>query len=164
MTICQKCQQPEIRYDKNRCHSCYLILRRRNYARKDKLTNRQRKIDYRASGHPCWVRGLLNTFKRKRSKKLVDHVEPSKEDLRRLANRLALDLAKLTHCPYTGEKLILGQNVSLDHKIPRSRRPDLAYEYSNLQWVSKTYNRCKSDLTDAEFRKLCRTVLDNWTA
>jgi len=55
------------------------------------------------------------------------------------------------YCPYTQEPIVPGKNLHLDHKIPISIRPDLAADISNLQWVSKAYNYCKWDMTDAEF-------------
>lgn len=59
-------------------------------------------------------------------------------------------------CAYTGELLILGDNASLDHKIPRSRGG--ADEVDNLQWVTWTINDCKRNLTHDEFVALCRRV------
>lgn len=59
-------------------------------------------------------------------------------------------------CAYTGEPLLLGQNASLDHKIPRSRGG--ANVIDNVQWLSWTANRCKTDLTHDEFVALCATV------
>ena len=55
-------------------------------------------------------------------------------------------------CPYTGEKLILGQNTTLDHKIPKSRGG--TSDISNLQWVYKgefDVNWMKGMMTEEEF-------------
>jgi hypothetical protein len=35
-------------------------------------------------------------------------------------------------CPYTGEKLILGYNASLEHRYPKSRFPDLKDDLDNI--------------------------------
>lgn len=56
-------------------------------------------------------------------------------------------------CPYTGEPLRIGVNTSLDHKIPVSRRLDLALVTDNLQIVSMTYNQAKWKMTDEEFNQ-----------
>jgi 5-methylcytosine-specific restriction endonuclease McrA len=62
-------------------------------------------------------------------------------------------------CPYTGEKLVFGENVHLDHKIPISRAPELAYELNNLQLVSEEYNQAKGAKTDSEFLEFCKLIL-----
>jgi hypothetical protein len=57
-------------------------------------------------------------------------------------------------CPYTGEKLTLGKNATLDHKIPKSRGG--TSDLSNLQWVYKgnfDVNWMKGMLLEEEFQK-----------
>jgi 5-methylcytosine-specific restriction endonuclease McrA len=54
-------------------------------------------------------------------------------------------------CAYTGEKLILGVNDSIDHILPRSRYPDLTLDPSNIQWVTRVINTMKLNLLDCEF-------------
>ena len=61
-------------------------------------------------------------------------------------------------CPYTGEQLFPGINMSLDHKYPVSRFPERAKELSNVHWVSAAVNAAKSDLTEEEFFHLCEKV------
>jgi 5-methylcytosine-specific restriction endonuclease McrA len=161
MRQCPKCRQPEIPYHHNRCHSCYLILRRKWYARKK--PNYSKKQWYRNTGHYVWIAGLLHAFKRKRSKNNPKIVEPSSQVRKKLAKKLEKLLKSTFKCPYTNEKLVLGKNVSLDHKIPLSRRPDLAYTYSNLAWVSKSYNKHKSDMTNKEFLKFCQNIVNRAT-
>ncbi len=65
-------------------------------------------------------------------------------------------LAQDCRCAYTGELLIPGDNASLDHKQPVSRGGDDTPE--NLQWVTKTVNDCKRNLTHDEFIQFCRRV------
>jgi len=63
-------------------------------------------------------------------------------------------LAKtITHCPYTGELLTPGVNMSIDHKLPLSRYPHRAFDLDNLEWVSLTYNYAKRDRTTEEFNR-----------
>ena len=59
-------------------------------------------------------------------------------------------------CPYTGETLILGGNATIDHIVPRARGG--ANEIHNLQWVTLTANRAKSDLAHEDFISLCRLI------
>ena len=58
-------------------------------------------------------------------------------------------------CPYTGNKLILGNNASLDHIVPVSQGG--SNDASNLQWVYSwewfDVNKMKWGMTDQEFRK-----------
>jgi len=59
-------------------------------------------------------------------------------------------------CPYTGYELVVGQNASVDHKVPRSRGGSL--DLSNLQWVDAHINRVKTDMTHEEFLDLCHLI------
>lgn len=59
-------------------------------------------------------------------------------------------------CAYTGERLVLGENASLDHRHPKSRGG--ARDLGNLQWVLAAVNDMKCDRTHAEFVELCRKV------
>ncbi len=59
----------------------------------------------------------------------------------------------------TGVELIRGVNASLDHKFPTSRGGSSSVE--NLQWVTKTVNLAKRDMTVEEFLVLCRALLDH---
>lgn len=66
-------------------------------------------------------------------------------------------------CPYTGKKLVLGENCTLDHILPRSR--DGANDIDNLQWVFcsefMNVNILKWNMTDQEFRELIQMVYEN---
>jgi hypothetical protein len=74
----------------------------------------------------------------------------------------SLKLALQAGCPFTGEKLIIGENIHLDHRFPVKRFPAKAKAIDNLQWTSLTYNMHKKDMTDAEFYKFCKTVVANY--
>lgn len=60
-------------------------------------------------------------------------------------------------CAYTDEKLVPGENASVDHKTPRARGGDGSK--SNLQWVTDRINRMKTDMTHDEFLAMCQIVL-----
>ena len=62
-------------------------------------------------------------------------------------------------CAYTGEPLILGENASLDHIVPRSRGG--SNDIDNLQWVTRTVNWAKSNLSHEAFLGMCKAVALN---
>ncbi len=83
---------------------------------------------------------------------------------RKLADELLL-LFNLQNgkCYLTGRKLIFGLNAGIDHIIPRSKNKNLISDIRNIRWVDKKVNEIKRDLTDKEFVKLCKDVLNNYT-
>jgi hypothetical protein len=90
---------------------------------------------------------------------LISRIDPTKTNLRPLLVAHLLQLARNTpHCPITGEPLIPGQTMSLEHKIPVSKAPHLALEAENLQWTSITYNFAKNKMSPDEFNKKYKLV------
>ncbi len=61
-------------------------------------------------------------------------------------------------CAISGDDLIPGENMSLDHIKPESRYPHLRSERSNVQWVTKWVNIAKSNLDMDEFVKRCVNI------
>lgn len=61
-------------------------------------------------------------------------------------------------CAYTGRKLILGKNASVDHILPQQRFPELISTPDNFQWVDLTVNQVKRNLTNTEFLNLIREI------
>jgi ribosomal protein L32 len=61
-------------------------------------------------------------------------------------------------CPYTGEKLVLGVNVELDHILPVSRYPEHRNDVNNVEWVSEKANQMKQSLTKEEFILSIRSI------
>ncbi len=59
-------------------------------------------------------------------------------------------------CAYTGEKLIPGDNASLDHKVPVSRGGSLHID--NVQWVTFRINDMKTDFIHDEFLNVIRFI------
>ena len=62
-------------------------------------------------------------------------------------------------CPYTGEKLEIGRNASLDHKISKFNGGASGPE--NLQWVDWRVNVMKWKMSEEEFLEVCQKVLMN---
>lgn len=67
-----------------------------------------------------------------------------------------LFLQQKATCPYTGRKLHLGANASLDHKIPVAGGG--SDESNNLQWVVHWVNIAKADCSEKEFLEYIREV------
>jgi hypothetical protein len=57
-------------------------------------------------------------------------------------------------CPYTGEVLVLGENLSFDHVYPICRFPEKRHEPDNLEPCTWQINLMKRDLTKEEFTTL----------
>ena len=62
-------------------------------------------------------------------------------------------------CAYTGRRLRLGVNASIDHFHPRSRFPHLSNDINNLRWVHIHANQAKAALDLREFILLCQDVV-----
>ena len=60
-------------------------------------------------------------------------------------------------CALTGDKLVWGGEIKLDHIIPESK--DGGKILSNVRWVTKDANRIKQYLTDLELKSLCQKIL-----
>lgn len=76
------------------------------------------------------------------------------------SSRKILDLliAQNYTCPYTGRKLVIGVNASIDHINPRSLFPNKVGDLSNLEWVDVDVNRAKGTLSKVEFIVMCNQV------
>lgn len=56
-------------------------------------------------------------------------------------------------CPYSGVRLVLGINASLDHRMPKAKHPHLKSDWSNVQWVDWYINNIKQTLSPSEFSR-----------
>lgn len=61
-------------------------------------------------------------------------------------------------CAYTGEELILGVNLSLDHINPICRFPEQKHDASNVEPVTLEVNLMKRHMTKKEFLDLIRRI------
>ena len=57
-------------------------------------------------------------------------------------------------CAYTGDLLVVGDNLSFDHMDPISRFPERRYDPDNVEPVTWQVNLMKRDLTKQEFLAL----------
>jgi hypothetical protein len=63
-------------------------------------------------------------------------------------------------CPYTGEKLILGVNDSLDHIKPINHFPELKNDIENIEWTTRAINEMKRDRTPEQFLSFIQHILN----
>jgi|SRR5665213_2382567 len=171
MKICSRCRlkQPLTNFNKktgkrlsSACKQCLITIRRTSYLEHRPAVIRKTKLHKQnnlTAANASWVLKLLRLMQHNYKHKPIPDI--TLKQLQRLATVLSKRLHKNPYCPYTQVKLVSGKNLSLDHKKPLSRYPELAFTASNLQWTSKTYNSAKHNLTDSEFRKLCRQILDD---
>lgn len=61
-------------------------------------------------------------------------------------------------CPYTGEKLVMGDNLSFDHVNPVSRFPEQRHDPANVEPCTWQVNLMKRDLTREEFLGLIEKI------
>ena len=60
-------------------------------------------------------------------------------------------------CSYTGKKLIIGENASLDHIVPKSKGGDNSI--NNLQWIDLQINVMKNNMSHQEFISTIQLIL-----
>lgn len=126
----------------SRCKKCYGIVQL------------IRQKQHRTDRSPLWLQAIIKSTLRRRNLPLGSLIK--RKELSLLLHEM---LQTALVCPYTGDKLIPGVNLHLDHKIPISRQPELALDINNLQFVSKRYNHAKYDMTDKEFLTFCKLVI-----
>jgi len=66
---------------------------------------------------------------------------------------------QMGRCAYTGRRLTLGKDASIDHKIPRSDNGKNTKE--NMHWVHWDVNVAKGALSEADFYALCHEILEH---
>lgn len=66
-------------------------------------------------------------------------------------------------CFYTGDKLTLGINASIDHLTPKKSNEPHVYTIENLVWCDRHINTIKNSLTMPEFIALCRKISTRFT-
>jgi 5-methylcytosine-specific restriction endonuclease McrA len=82
------------------------------------------------------------------------------EQKEQYANLLYKKLANQNFtCVYTGRRLIPGQNMSLDHILPKSLFPEIAADIDNLVWVDLSCNIAKNNLLPGNFLEICQDVV-----
>lgn len=62
-------------------------------------------------------------------------------------------------CIYTGQSLKIGDNLSIDHIVPKAQNG--TNEINNLQWVDYKTNMMKRDMDHGEFINTMILILKN---
>ncbi len=62
-------------------------------------------------------------------------------------------------CFYSGRKLIIGKNASLDHIIPKTRGG--SDDINNLHWIDITVNKMKNNMNEKEFYQIIKDLYNN---
>ena len=62
-------------------------------------------------------------------------------------------------CAYTGKSLIIGDNASIDHIVPKKRGGTNTLD--NLQWVDLSVNLMKRDMLHDDFLKVVSQIYNN---
>lgn len=150
--LCIDCGKKPNELHKVRCLNCLINGRKENKKAKQDAKDKglclgcrnQDKLPNNVFCKTCWLKGIArrNGFK----------TEDWKE-----FGRL-LELQNYT-CPYTGEKLVIGVNASIDHIKPKSRFPHLISDFTNIEWVSFEINMAKRDKTKEEFIEMCEVIV-----
>jgi ribosomal protein L21E len=151
--LCANCGQLEAAEGKFKCETCLQINRiytqkKREYAISNDLCLACKKV---AQGihisycEVCWFKNAAraNGFSTEQW-----------SDLKFLLEKQNYS------CAYTGQRLYIGVNASVDHKNPKKRFPSEVANLENIAWVALEVNIMKRDRTEDEFISLCKEVVE----
>lgn len=105
------------------------------------------------NGIRCRKHAITEMLRKNSRKKRGDYTLALKgKELKEMAEKLEEKLSfQNFRCYYTGLKIDLGANASLDHIYPVSTHPDKIADIDNLVWVDKRINYLKSSMEPKEF-------------
>lgn len=157
-SLCSNCRKPHS-YNKTRCADCSAIISRYHKDIRDKRANS-------SDCSECGKATPLTAFSIDSSYKPCETCYFKQVSVRRLGtNRFWKELKnklKKQHylCPYTGEKLVLGVNASLDHILPAHHYPELCQDIENVEWTTRAINEMKRDRTPEQFLSFIQHILN----
>lgn len=67
-------------------------------------------------------------------------------------------------CPFTGIKLELGKNASVEHIKPRHKYPNETKNFKNVVWVHYRFNEMKKDMELEDFIDYIKNILKHYKA
>jgi len=157
--ICLSCAKNNSLPDRNCCQSCKTLIIKSNQDRKFNLQEKEicgfcGQFPHLESLSDSKDRICETCYFKKRSRrhfKTVIYWQILKQNLEE-QNYL---------CPYTGEKIVLGVNDSLDHIFPCSRFPEKKFDLDNVEWTTRKINTVKNELTKQEFLDLCSHIIQH---
>ncbi len=150
---CKKCQNGINKKYYNKNKEKILAQSKERYKKSDK-THRDDKRTERVNNGLCEVCGnpTLPYYKRKCEKHYFAALSIDFFGNNKHADELRQLLKKQDYtCPYSGQKLVPGVNLSLDHKLPKSKFPELANKIENLQFCDRLVNNAKYTMSEKEF-------------
>jgi hypothetical protein len=65
-------------------------------------------------------------------------------------------------CAYSGRRLELGENASIEHVEPKSKNAARRRDITNLKFVDRHINVAKASLSLGDFLKMCKEVLTHF--
>lgn len=86
----------------------------------------------------------------------TDYQSKSQSELPAAKHLMRLIKSQEYRCALTGEK-ITPKTAELDHKMPRSRGGSDTID--NLQWLDRTINRMKGQMSNEQFIAACKKVV-----
>lgn len=149
LSLCRECKLASIGGTGVRCESCQLKRRIQNqeYEKTKKIKNQ------------CLYCKASATVKAVCELCYCKRVAISRLGIGKFGKDLLIKLNNQEYkCPYTGNKLVLGENAALDHKLPVSRFPDRAKDIENVEWTTREVNLAKNNRTPEEFIKFIESI------
>ena len=151
--LCVKCGNKS-REGKTRCEDC--ALKDNEFKKRTHLDRQSKNMCYKCGKKPPYNNIQLCAI----CKVKVVAIKRL-GSVKRYKDLMYLFLKQKQICPYTGIHLKLGDNASLDHKIPVSKGG--TNETQNLQWVCKWANIAKHDYSEDEFKNYIRICHEHIT-
>ncbi|OGZ87941.1 MAG: hypothetical protein A2561_00605 [Candidatus Staskawiczbacteria bacterium RIFOXYD1_FULL_32_13] len=166
LNICIQCAKYPISINRSkyRCDNCLNKAKKINTDYLKKLRQQRRREKVCLNCGSLYVCNKFNIHTGRKNKELMCEIcylkKISKQHLgtskkwQLLENLFKKQKGK---CYYTGIKLTIGQNASIDHKICKAKNGQNNIE--NLCWADWKINLMKRDLDIQEFFKLCKIVV-----
>ncbi len=159
--MCVKCGQNIPTDSLKTCNQCLVECKDSYQQRNDRLTKA-------GLCTRCGQHDFLPSMKERVSKyreciicylKRTSRINLGSEDFADLL--LAKLEAQNWSCPYTGDIMVLGDNDSVDHILPRKRFPNESTNPDNIEWITRRANIMKHDRTPDEFLSLIKQIHDH---
>lgn len=110
----------------------------------------KRKVD-KYKSLKVWMRALIGS-----------NLKISGEERELIVNQMLQKLVDQNFkCYYTSLPLVPGLNASIEHIMPKSKKPELRKEIDNLVWVRREINAMKNNYGFNEFIDFCKLCVNS---